>query len=244
MSFALVSFSQTGPGRMPRPFEYTIPLPSAYAHSGSGPLCFELRVNSRTNASPVYFDYTQGGSTNPTPYTRSLGTGCRYTATGARVTLSASSGANWPQSSITMSMNGTNVRPNTLAYMTIGVTDETLGAIPLPFELPGTATSPSGACNVYNDILITIPTLANASGQTTTNLGVGVNPSFNGLNVYSQLISADAAANNWGLVLSNGVQFQIVAPFATGRIGEVYNNSSTGPTGTVRANGGMITMFH
>src|SRR5688572_8132885 len=34
LTFGLVNFGQTVAGHMPRPFEYAIPLPNAYAHSG------------------------------------------------------------------------------------------------------------------------------------------------------------------------------------------------------------------
>jgi hypothetical protein len=244
LSFGLVQFPVTQPGVMPRPWEYPIPLTTAYAHAGAGPLCTELRISSRTNTGTNYLDWTTGANTNPAPDYRTFGTGCRYTATGSRVTISGGSSATWAQSSVTLSMYGANVKANTLAYMSIGISDEFLGGIPLPFELPGTSAGPSGPCNIYNDILITIPTLANASGQTTVNLGLGVSPGYNGLSLFSQLISLDPAANNWGIVLSNGLQHHIIAPFTTGAVGEVYNNNGVGATGTVRANAGLVTKFN
>jgi hypothetical protein len=242
--FALYQFPATQPGSMPRPFQYPLLLSQPYSHAGTAPLCMELRITSRTNTSTLYCDWVSGASANPSPNTRSTGTGCRYTTAGPRLTLYGSGSASWSQGGVTFHLNGYNATPNSLLYASIGISDTTLGGIPLPFELPGTDVSPSGPCSVYNDVLIVMPTLANASGAVTVNLGLGVHPGYNGLSVFTQLIAPDANANNWGLVLSNGVQFHVVAPFTTVPIGEVYNNSGTGATGTVRADAGLVTQFN
>lgn len=237
-------FPQTVPGHMPRPWEYVLFLDQPYSHTGAGALCLELKINSRNNTTAIGFDWVNGSHQSPAPLYRTVGTGCRHTATGTRLTLNGSSSANWSQSTVSLGLNGTNARPSSTVWGLIGVSDATLGGIPLPLELPGTAASPSGPCSIYNDVWLTLAALSTPSGAVTVNLGIGVNVTFNGLSVFSQLLELDAAANNWGFVLSNGLQHHILAPYPVQPVGEVYNNSSLGATGTVRAGSGLVTKFN
>jgi hypothetical protein len=222
---------------------YALPLGAPYAFDGQAALCVDVTIRSRTNAGYVYLDRVAGADANPPTITRSRGTGCRYTASGPRLQQTSVAYAIWNNSTVALVIRADNAAPNATLVLTFGASDELLGGIPLPFVLPGTETSPSGACSVYNDVLVNVPVAANGAGVAQLNLNLGVGPDFNGLNLFTQFLDVDPAANNWSLVTSNGWQFHVVAPFATVPVGEVFHDASAGPTGTARANMGYVVRF-
>lgn len=233
--FKLVQFPATKHTSI-RGFDYKIPFDQPFNFNGTGSLAWEMRVTSRTNPSTYYFDYAYSTSSNPAPYYWSYGTGCKATTYTNPMSISGSSSANWAGSSVTLSYFGNYFPKNALVTMLLGAQDKTFGGAPLPFEIPGTNGFPSGKCFLYLDPLITIQGLTNAQGQLTANLGAGVNTGNNGNVIYAQSVALDAQANAFGLVTSNMVQHQVIAPWTAIPISNVYATSSVGATGTAQKN--------
>lgn len=233
--FKLVQFPSTDHGST-RGFDYKIPFDQPFNFNGTGSLAWEMRVTSRTNPSTYYFDYAYSTSTNPAPYYWSYGTGCKATTYSNPMSISGSSSANWTGGSVTLSYFGNYFPKNALVTLLLGAQDKTFGGAPLPFEIPGTNGFPSGKCFLYLDPLITIPQLTNAQGQLTANIGAGVNTGNNGNVIFVQSVALDTQANAFGLVTSNMVQHQVIAPWTTIRVSNVYATSSVGGTGTIQKN--------
>ena len=240
----LVQFPATSPGTHGRPFEYRIPFTTPFAFGGAGPLCWEVRINSTTNPGAFNLDFASSSSTNPGTQNDTIGTGCIATGSAhtSPMSLTGSSSPSWPQQTLRLTYNGSRFPKNALVTFGIGTSTSSFGGVPLPFELPGTLASPSKACTVYNNWLVTIPQLSNATGGVTATLGVLALPQFNGGNLYTQAIGLDPAANNWGIVFSNTVLHHIVAPWTTVPVGDVQANNLSG-TGTARASYGVVAEF-
>lgn len=242
-SAKLVQFPATSPGTHGRPFEYKIPFTTPFSFGGAGPLCYEVRITSTTNSSAFNLDFASSANTNPGTQNDTIGTGC--IATGSAFTspmaMTGSSSPSWAQQTLRLNYSGQRFPKNALVTFGIGSSRTSFGAVPLPFELPGTAASPSKACTVYNNWLVTIPQLSNASGNVTATLGLLALPQFNGANLYTQAIGIDTAANSWGLVFSNTVLHHVVAPWTTVPVGDVQATNLSG-TGSARANYGVVTL--
>jgi len=235
-AFAPVSFPATSSSHYGEPFEYRIPFSQPYAYDGNGPLCLEVQVTSRTNASSVTLDMASSPSNNPTTQVRSTGTGCKATGHSSAALMNGSASTKWTTGTVTLSYNGSRLPPSSVILLGVGANKESLGGVPLPLELPGTASAPSGACRIYNDFIVTVPALTTATGSTTLNLPIAVIAAYNGLTAYAQFIAVDAAANNFGVVLTNQVTHHLVAPYTSVPAGWVYSNNTTGPAGTARPN--------
>lgn len=223
------------------PFDYRVPLPTPYSHAG-GALCFDLQVVSRSSSTSLWLDAVTGASTNPGGDTRSIGLGCRVAASRPRATLSASFQSNWTQNSMGFAYSGTSLPVSQLAVLTLGASVTNWGPLVLPIELPGTASAPSGACTVYADVALTVPQFTSSSGSLNATIAFPAHPSLRGRDVYSQVIVPESAANAFGLVLSNAVQFHPYAPWTTVPIGTV-TGAGFGATGTARANFGQVVRF-
>lgn len=223
------------------PFDYRIPLPTPYAHAG-GALCFDLQVVSRSSSASLWLDAVAGANTNPGGDTRSIGLGCRVAASRPRAALNASFQSNWTQSTIGFAYSGSSLPMSQLAVLTLGSSITTWGSLALPVELPGTATAPSGACSVYADVALTVPQFTSSTGSLSATVAIPAHPSLRGRDVYSQVIVPEAAANSFGLVLTNAVQFHPYAPWTTVPIGTV-TGAGFGATGTARASFGQVVRF-
>ena len=90
-----------------------------------------------------------------------------------------------------------------LALFALGFSKDLLGAIKLPFVLPGTQ------CTITNsqDILIPVPTLF--TGRFDTSVTIPKDPKLIGVVYYSQFINLDAAANSLGLTTSSTIVTEI-----------------------------------
>ncbi len=238
----VLQFPSTGPGIGPREFEYRIPLPRPHAFAGAGAFCFEMIVRSNTAPSGIYIDGVSSSSTNPAAEVYVVGAGCRISGSSNRASLSGYTQQNWTQGTMTWNLNGSYLPPNALVYVSLGVNPNTFGGLPLPLELPGTASASSGACTIYHDSLLQIPQLTNASGQLSGQIPISINLSMNGGNVWFSGIAVDPQANSWGLVLTNALRFELLTPYTAQPIAAVYGNNLAA-TGTAFANRGAITRF-
>jgi hypothetical protein len=223
-------------------FDYRIPLATPYTHGGIAPLCWELQVVSRSSSTTLWIDAVAGSSTNPGGDTRSFGNGCRVAASRPRALLSGSFQNNWAQSTVAFAYSGSSLPQSQLATLTLGDSASTWGPLTLPIELPGTATAPSGACTVYNSVLLTIPQFTSATGTLSATVAFPAHPSLRGRNLYSQLLVPELTANAYGFVLTNAVQFHPYAPWTTVPIGTV-SGAGFGATGTARASFGQVVRF-
>lgn len=243
-AFKFIQFPATTSGVVPRPFEYAFPFSQPFSFGGANGFCWEVQVSSRTNSSYYYFDYSSGVNSNPYAAVYNKGTGCKATGYTTGMNINPSSSPNWPQNSITLSYSGNYMPKNSLIYLMIGASDTAFGSLTLPFLLPNTTTAPSGPCNVYCDWLVGVPSLTNANGAISQNLGAPVTTAMNGVFIYTQAVAPDAAANSWGVALSDMVEHQIVAPWTALPVGNVYLDGAAGATGTVRGGAGYITKFN
>lgn len=222
------------------PFEFRVPFTQPFAFGGNGPLCVEIQVVSRTQNNTYYFDYAYGQSANPYPPMRSFGTGCKVTGQTSPMTLQASASPNWPAGTMTLGYTGYYLPNSALVTIGLGLDDQSIQGLPLPLTLPGTGSAPSGPCIIYHDFVVTFPALSSATGTMSTNFGFPVNPFYNGVDLYAQVVALDIAANPFGVTLSNATQHHLVSPFGVIPVGTVYSDTTLGPTGTVLANQGYV----
>jgi hypothetical protein len=244
---ATVRFPATTHGVIPRPFEYRVPLATPFAWNGQGSLCWEIRVQSRTNSGTYYFDDAAGSSLNPFPATNNIGQGCRSTGhTGNQyMTMTGSAVPNWPGRAVNLTYAGYNMEANGVVFLSIGFSAASYSGVPLPLLLPGTDQPgvPSGPCTLYNSMALVLPVLTNAQGNLSTSLPVPGTADLNGASVFGQIIAVDLPANTLGIVTSNSVQHQLVADYTTVPVSKVSLPSSVGATGTRALNNGLIVLF-
>lgn len=237
----IVRLPQSDPGMGPRDFDYRIPFQQPFQYAGNGPLCVEIQVTSNTSPGGLSLDGAYNQSTNPAPTTWSFGTGCIAATTQTRaMRLTLSTSTNWSQGNSRLYLNGSYLPPSSLVFLVFGFQNLSLGGIPLPFELPGSAPAPSGPCTIYNDIQLDLPQLTSGTGSMNAQVDVPIQPSAHGVNIYAQTLATDAGANPFGIVASNSTRVQYIAPYGAIPCGMVYDSNGLGATGTVRANYGMI----
>jgi hypothetical protein len=242
-SFQFYQLPASAPAGASMPFEYSLPLPTPFAFGGQGGLAWEIRVHSSNTGGGILLDACSGTGTNPLPAVATLGTGCKATGDTLPITLAGSSSASWSQGTITASYTGSHLPKGSLVSLVLGTSTTIWAPLPLPFVLPGSNVSPSGACTVYCDWLALVPAATDATGKMTTSLGGPVNTGNHGGSIYAQVVALDAAANNMGLVTSNLVEHQVVAPFAAVPVGQVAVTGSHAATGTASARRGAIVRF-
>ena len=245
LAFGIVSFPATSHGPIPRPFEFRVPLTTPFLWSGTGGLCWEMRLQSRSNTTTNLFDAVSGSSTNPSPPVTSLGRGCRATGyTGTQyVTLAGDSQPNWTGGAVNLTYTGSRMPPSSVAIMMFGTSPTSFFGVPLPFEIPDTAAAPSGACSVYNSMALAIPALTTSTGALSANLAVPATMEFNGGRVFAQAVAPDAVANPVGVVTSNSIEQNLVANYTAVPVGKVELASSLGATGTRTNNSGKVVLF-
>ncbi len=220
------------------PFDYAIPFAQPFAFGGAGPLCVEIQVVSRNN-STLRFDYAVNASTDPNPVVRTYGTGCKATGNTSNASVSGSASGNWPSKSVSLGYSAARLPASAGVVLILGGSNALIAGLPLPIQLPGTSGAASGACTVYNDILVQVPSVASASGAASWNIGLPVNPFFNGLSIFGQVWAIDMPANNWHVVSTSAAHHHIVAPYLAPKIGTVYSNTST-VMGTVLTDEGFV----
>lgn len=224
------------------PFAYRLPLSTPYQHQATGPLCFEVELVTTSSNTTLFFDAASSSNSNPGGLTDTVGQGCRSSGGTARATLNGSFQPNWGARTMTLALNGHGLPQTALGVLALGDSRTQWGALTLPFELPGTASAPSGSCYVLNSMVVTLPQFTTATGTMTASLGYRPHPSMRGRDFYLQMVAPDAAANAWGLVTTNGMEFHPWAPWTSVPIGTV-EATNLGATGTVRRNHGQIVRF-
>ncbi len=244
VTFGLVQVpAMPPPTAIPAPFDLSIPFDQPLAWTGGGPLCLEIQLVSKSTTQTVLFDWVSDNPRlNPRPTTLRYGSGCIATGQTAAVRLDGAGTGSWTTGGVSLTYTGSRFPASAMVGLLIGGSNAQFAGLPLPLALPGTAIAPSGTCSLLTDALLGIPAVTNGSGQLSFSLGLAATPAFNGLSLFTQAVTLDATANSWGVVSSNGVQHQVLAPWSNS-LGTVYATSSFGPTGSVRADEGFVCRF-
>lgn len=240
----LVNFVAAPRGLAPRPFLHNLVFTTPFVRTGTGPLCWDLRVTNRSTGSNFNYD-SAVSSTNPAATVIPFGNGCKLFGAPGAMTIDASASMAWTAGNAVFRFSGSRLPVSSIVALSVGGSASNYGALPLPFELPGTTSAPSGTCTVYADSLVQVPVFTTASGTlvTNTNLSIGLHRSMNGASLYGQVFAPDAQANAYGVVSSNAVQLHISAPFTNDQVSRVYVGGALTVTGTAQIGFGAVTRF-
>lgn len=238
-----INFPAAGTGVIPYPFLYQLPLDQPFTFAGAGPLCWEVQITGRSGASSNFHDYVSGTSSNPTMAVSRFGDGCTASGRSGIFALTGASNVDWPnhtgQATATTSLGPASAP----AVYVVGASSTSYGGLPLPLLLPGTSGGASGPCYLNTDVLLSIGGTLSSTGAITFRVDVPLRPFLGGVNLFGQAFAVDLAANSLGLVSSNGIDHQIVAPYTAPPGGRVYASGSLGATGTVGANQTLVVQF-
>lgn len=230
---------------LPGNYDVVMPFDTPFPFT-SGSLCWEVHVLSRTAS--VTNDNFSTASTNPALGVHSLTTfrpGCIATGRTARQSATGSSVMTWASGTGILRITGSNAAANAIIITAVGTSNTSWGGIPLPFLIPGSDTAPSGSCFLYNDAFLFQAGLASATGASTTDVAIPATPNLHGLTTRTQNYSIDAPANPIGIVTSNPVIHQWIAPFGTQPASRIYLSNSLGGTATgTQVGGGNCTKFN
>lgn len=243
------NFPQRPPvNTLPAPFDYVVLFDAPFVPGLLlRPVVWDLTKHSGTTpVTPPAFDFVgNAGDADPEVTEYLFGTGCL--ATGRSVPMSPQNGSNgfsnWPGGTIRFNLNGVNGPANAAAAAFLGLSNVTFGALPLPFELPGSSAAPSGRCSILNDAVLVLPLLLNVIGAGGTFVDLAVNPSMHGATLFHQVVAVDPPANPMGIVTSSALGRQIVAPYAPVNVGRVEKIGSTGPSGIATPNAAVVVQF-
>lgn len=240
----LVNFVAAPRGLAPRPFLHNLVFSVPFARTGNGPVCWDLRVTNRSTS--VGFNYdTAVSAGNPAATVTDFGSGCRLFGATAAMALDATASMSWSTTSAVFRFTGARLPVSSVVALSVGGSATSFGGLPLPYELPGTTTAPSGTCTLYADSLAQLPVFTTASGTlvANTNVPLSLHRSMNGASLYTQLIAPAAQANAYGVALSNAVQLHVSAPFTNDQVSRVYVGSGLTATGIVQVGFGAVTRF-
>jgi len=238
-----INFPAAGTGLVPYPFLYQVPLDQPFSFGGSGPLCWEVRITARVNASSTFHDYVAGTSSNPTMAVSRYGAGCMASGASAPFALTGGSSVDWPNHAGQVTATTSAGPPRAPAVYLVGASATSYGGLPLPLLLPGTSGGASGPCYLNTDVLLSIAGALSSSGAATFRVDVPLFPFLSGVDLFGQAFAVDGAANSLGLVSSNGVDHHIVAPYTAPPGGRVYASGSLGATGTRGASQTLVVQF-
>lgn len=244
LPLSVVQFPAASPGLAPRDFVYVIPFTTPFVHAGTGALCWDMRISNRSSTTAFVLDHAQA-SASPSPTIVPFGLGCTTTGGGGRISLAATASTSWTAGTLSLVYTGSRLTPNSVVSLSVGVSATDFLGLTLPLALPGTSGGPSGVCTLYNDSIAQVPVFTQANGTLASgsNISLTISPAMNGLNLFTQVVALDVAANSLGIVTSNGVQQHLVAPLNTVGVGNVTRSGSVLPTGTVAASRGAVTRF-
>lgn len=237
-----VTFPSTIASGSPAPFAYTIPFDVPFRFNGVGSLCWELRVSNSSNMlTTYYFDAAYSSSTNPGLGVGTIGVGCRHSSRLQPMTAVGSSSMNWPAGTGTVYFDGSEMPENAMVTAALGFSRTNYAGLALPFELPGSYGSVSGACALHTSIQVTIGVVTSGSSARLT-LPVPATPAMHGMHMYAQYLTYDPnSGHSIGLVGSNAVDYCWGQPFGAAPVSQVYATNSFATTGTVTANFGYVT---
>lgn len=238
-----INFPAAATGIIPYPFLYQLPLDQPFAFGGGGPLCWEVQVSARANASSTFHDYVAGTSTNPTMAVSRFGDGCIASGQTAPFALTGASTVDWPNRTGQVNSTASLGPANAPAVYVVGSSATSYGGLPLPLILPGTSGGASGPCFLNTDVLLNVGGTLTGTGGFTFRVPVPLFPFLRGLNLFGQAFAFDVAANSLGLVSSNGINHHIVAPYSNPPGGRIYLSGSLGATGTRGANQTLVVQF-
>ncbi|MBK8979541.1 MAG: hypothetical protein IPM29_26875 [Planctomycetes bacterium] len=240
----IVQFPGTvNPRALPAPFDYVIPFDAPYSVSLS--VCWDMRVHSHSSTSAV-FDAVQSpaGSVNPGAAVLFFGSGCRASGSSVPMEAAGAFGGDWASGQFSVQCGGRNGPRNAVHAAMVGLTSQQWAQIPLPFLLPGSATGSSGPCFVQNDIVDTIPGASNAAGDFFTRvIAINLDSSQHGVTLFHHVVAVDAGANLLGIVSSNGLARQIVAPFVRPSVAQITRLGDHSASGTASPGTGVVTLF-
>ena len=227
----------------PSPFLFQLPFNAAtpFHFNGVGSLCVDIRISSTTRRTGVRLDVVSGSQNNPPPFWKAWGTGCRHTNGVGLAALGTSASPNWrnqPKPMMQFRYDGSRL-PSPLAVLILGSS-----VLAPPVQLPLTTSGLSGPCFAYTNFVADLPTAVNGSGNLTRIFTVPVLPSYNGASIFGQVYALAPQANQLGVVSTNVVQHNLIAPYGPQPLGQVIGSPSTAPTGTARSNYGLVTEFN
>jgi hypothetical protein len=241
------NFPATVLGNVPMDFTFDVPFDATYPFLGTGPLCLEIQKTARTNTGSSFLDAASGtaGNANPPLQFASYGTGCMVTGTNANLTARGASAMTWATNTGILRVNGSSGPPNGLVIVFLGFSNQqAFGSVPLPFLIPGSAAAPSGPCHLYADMTLITAAATSATGTSSTDFPFPATPDLNGIRTFAQILAVDPAANPVGIVTSNGVNHNIVAPYGPIPGCRIYASGNLGPTGTRALSYLLVTRFN
>jgi hypothetical protein len=243
----MVNMAQATPDSLPGQFDVSLPFDMVFPFTGQGSLCWEVHVTNRVGS--FTHDNVSGVNANPPLATHNLTAfrpGCKATNRTTNMGATGTSVMTWASGTGILRVTGSNALDSGLVVTVVGANGTTWGGIPLPFLIPGSDTAPSGPCNLYTDVILLQVTVASIAGATTTDVAVPATPDLNGLTTRSQNWCFDAMANPIGIVTSNVVLHNFIAPYPTTQpLCRIYLSGSLGAVASgSQVGGGNVTQFN
>lgn len=229
---------------LPLPFDYQIPFDAPFTVNGA--ICWEMKIYGRSNNSQVSFDAidpTSSGA-NPMPAILGFGSGCIATGRTSPMTASGTLTVDWPNGNLRIGFGATQAPANALCLVALGFSSSQWAGLPLPLAIPGSESGSSGRCFVQNELFTTIAGNSNASGIFfPPEMNLPLTPSHHGLAFFHHVVAFDAAANPFGVVTSNGMARQLIAPSPNPGVSRVAFLGSHQATGIVNVGSGLVTRY-
>ncbi|MGE0144215.1 MAG: hypothetical protein AB7I19_16480 [Planctomycetota bacterium] len=245
VSRRLVQFpASPSPRALPLPFEYEIPFDSPFVAPTA--ICWEMKVYSRTNAAVIPFDVVSApqGDANPLAAVLTYGVGCVATGRSQPMATNGVFVRDWATNTLQINFGCTEAPSRAVCVAALGFQNSSWAGAPLPLEIPGSSGGSSGACFVHNDLFTTFAGQSGTTGFYATPLiALPLLPEYHGMTFFHHVWAFDAAANAFGVVSSNGMARQVVAPYARPPVSRVIDPSSHATTGSVELGVGLITRF-
>lgn len=239
----VIKFPGTSPNGVAAPWDYRIKLDNPYAFDGTqSGLCWEAQVSLfRNMKTTVYFDAAYSQSANPPLAQAYFGEGCVHSTQLNAAGLTSTSSTNYTQKTGTVTFYGSNQAPNSLAIGAIGFSRTMLGALPLPFAIPGSASAYSGTCTLYSSLDVLFAAGTDANGSCNASIPIPVDVNFDGAKLFVQLMSQDPQSNAaLNLITTNAVEMQFVKPFGAASVSHVYASNTLSSTGSLQKTYGHV----
>ncbi len=238
-----IQFPPTQHRFVPNPFVYRIPFDRPFPFAGKGSLCWEVLLTKSTAQSYYYFDAVFLSSVNPKLAISSFGTGCKVSGRKAPMRIGADSTMDWKKGMGTLHIDSTEGPSNSFVAGIFGFSPDQFAAFKLPFLFPGTDKAPSGPCHLYTDVILTSAALTNSIGAARLDWPVFAIPQTHGLRMFAQELAFDAKANSYGMVFSNAINMNWVAPYGTQPVSRVFTTTLTAKSGFAALGSGLVTLF-